>query len=66
MEVKKVGRKPTGSHKIHLALPKDIGEWVAEKAENTPFCKSRQDYIVGLLDQIKKKEQREEQLELEV
>ena len=62
----KIGRPRTDSMKLHLALPKDLGEWLEEKAEETPFCRSRQDYIVGVLNQLKKREQNPEQLELAI
>ena len=62
----KIGRPRTGSLKMHLALPKELEEWVSVKAEESPFCRSRQDYIVGILNQLKKKEQNPEQLELAI
>ena len=63
----KVGRPRTDSMKLHLALPKDIGSWVEEQVETQPFCRTRQDFIVGVLEQVMKKaskERQQEQLEL--
>ncbi len=63
----KVGRPRTDSMKLHLALPKDLGSWVEEQVEAQPFCRTRQDFIVGVLEQVMKKDNKErqpEQLEL--
>ena len=47
-------------------IPKDIGEWLEKRAENQPFCRSRQDFIVGVLEQVMKKERIPEQMELDL
>ena len=60
------GRPKSGSHKLHLAIPPEIGKWVAEKASNHPFCRSRQDYINSVLKELYLKENSREQLELNV
>ncbi len=60
----KPGRPRSDSLKLHLALPKSIGNWVTEKTEEQPFCRSRQDFIVGVLEQVMKKENSTEQMEL--
>ena len=44
-----VGRPKTGSHKIHLTLPKEVGDWVKEMVDDNPYCQTRQDFIVGAL-----------------
>ena len=62
----KVGRPRTDSMKLHLAIPKDIGDWLEKRAENQPFCRSRQDFIVGVLEQVMKKERIPEQMELDL
>ena len=62
----KSGRPRTDSVKLHLALPKPLGQWVTEKSENHPFCSSRQEFIVGVLEQVRKKEIIPEQMELDL
>ena len=62
----KPGRPRSDSLKLHLALPKDIGSWVEKQTEAQPFCRSRQDFIVGVLEQVMKKENSTEQMELDL
>ena len=62
----KVGRPRTDSMKLHLAVPKDIGNWIEKQVERQPFCRSRQDFIVGVLEQVMKSRGSKEQLELQL
>jgi hypothetical protein len=64
MATGKVGRPKADSVKLQLALPKSLGEWVEKKYKATKFCRNRQDFILGILDEQMKKEQGVEQLEL--
>ena len=64
MEAKKVGRPKTESVKLQLALPKHLGEWVEQKSKRTKFCRSIQDFILGILEEQMRKEEGNEQLEL--
>lgn len=60
----KAGRPKTDSLKLHIALPKPLGKWVTEQTEKQPFCRSRQNFIVGVLEQVMKKGTNPEQMEL--
>ncbi len=66
MDKKGKGRPKVESHKLHLALPSELGDWVATKATQNPFCRSRQDYIVAVLKEKYLQENSTEQLELNV
>jgi len=64
MASRKVGRPRADSMKLQLALPKYLGEWVEQKSKRTKFCRSRQDFILGILEDQMRKEEGNEQLEL--
>tara|TARA_Y100000031_G_C8171939_1_gene362243 strand:+ start:383 stop:583 length:201 start_codon:yes stop_codon:yes gene_type:complete len=64
MAARKVGRPRADSMKLQLALPKYLGEWVEQKYKRTKFCRSRQDFILGVLEDQMRKEEGNEQLEL--
>ena len=66
MAAKKVGRPKADSIKLQLALPKYLGEWVEQKYKTTKFCRNRQDFILGILEDAMRKEEGSEQLELGV
>ena len=66
MAAKKVGRPRAESVKLQLALPKHLGEWVEQKYKQTKFCRNRQDFILGILEDAMRKEEGSEQLELGV
>ena len=66
MAAKKVGRPRADSVKLQLALPKHLGEWVEQKYKQTKFCRNRQDFILGILEDAMRKEEGTEQLELGV
>ena len=66
MAAKKVGRPRADSVKLQLALPKHLGEWVEQKYKQTKFCRNRQDFILGILEDAMRKEEGSEQLELGV
>ena len=66
MAAKKVGRPKAESIKLQLALPKHLGEWVETKYRTTKFCRNRQDFILGILEDAMRKEEGSEQLELGV
>ena len=66
MAAKKVGRPRADSVKLQLALPKHLGEWVEQKYKQTKFCRNRQDFILGILEDTMRKEEGSEQLELGV
>jgi len=63
MAIRKVGRPRADSMKLQLALPKYLGDWVEQKSKRTKFC-SRQDFILGVLEEQMRKEEGNEQLEL--
>ena len=66
MTTRKVGRPRTDSVKLQLALPKHLGDWVDQRYKNTKYCRSRQDFIIGILEDTLRKEEGLEQLELGV
>ena len=66
MAARKVGRPKADSVKLQLALPKHLGEWVEQKYRRTKFCRNRQDFILGILEEQMRKEEGIEQLELGV
>ena len=66
MAARKVGRPKADSVKLQLALPKHLGEWVEQKYRRTKFCRNRQDFILGILEEAMRKEEGSEQLELGV
>jgi len=66
MATNKVGRPKADSMKLQLALPKHLGEWVERKSKTTKFCRNRQDFILGILEEQMRKEEGNEQLELGV
>ena len=61
---KKVGRPRKDNISLHLKLPKELGIWLAEKVEKTPYCRTRQDFILETLKLEMNKENRNEQLDL--
>lgn len=66
MATGKVGRPRTDSVKLQLALPKHLGDWVNQRYKSTKYCRSRQDFIIGILEDTLRKEEGLEQLELGV
>ncbi len=51
--------------KLHLSLPKEMADWVEDNVNNNPFCHTRQDFIIGTLQQVMEKEVKQGVLELE-
>ena len=66
MDKKGKGRPKSGSHKLQLALPPEIGDWVTDKATHHPFCRNRQDFINIVLKELYLRENSTEQLEMNV
>ena len=42
--------------KLHLSMPKELADWVEEEMKRNPFCQTRQDFIIGKLTEIMKKD----------
>ena len=50
--------------KLHLSMPKELAEWVENEMEKNPYCQTRQDFIIGKLTEIMKKDSRQGVLEI--
>ena len=50
--------------KLHLSLPKDVSDWIESMVQANPYCATRQDFIVGKLTEVMKKENPQGVLEL--
>ena len=62
---RKRGRPKVESVKMQLSLPKYMGEWVEQKSRSSKFCRNKQSFIQGLIeDQMRKEESNTEQLEM--
>lgn len=51
--MKKIKYRPI---KLHLSLPEEVAEWIEYQVDSNPYCATRQDFIVGKLIEIMRKE----------
>lgn len=50
--------------KLHLSMPKELADWVEEEMLKNPYCQTRQDFIIGKLNEVMKRETRQGVLEI--
>ena len=50
--------------KLHLSMPKELADWVEEEMLKNPYCQTRQDFIIGKLNEVMKRDTRQGVLEI--
>ena len=50
--------------KLHLSMPKELADWVEDEMSKNPYCQTRQDFIIGKLTEIMKRDSRQGVLEI--
>ena len=58
------GLKSDRPVKLHLSMPKELADWVEEEMLKNPYCQTRQDFIIGKLNEVMKRETRQGVLEI--